>query len=178
MEHLRDSKTLKALGMNEKNQWILYDEKPKGFIEHLSSNIDNNNILSEIELKQYEELCAACQFLEGDTLLEELKALESHFPGILTANDEEIETAESELKFLENGTRERKNRIKRMENSEKKQLKVIEAIEKRHFELNYQHNHLEKDSMQKSNVLSELQKTNQNRIVDLKNIYTLTVCCK
>jgi hypothetical protein len=49
MENLKDSKTLKELGLNEKNEWILYDEKPKAFFEFLTQSIDADNILSEAQ---------------------------------------------------------------------------------------------------------------------------------
>jgi chromosome segregation ATPase len=114
-------------------------------------------------------------FLEGDALNEELKALESHFPGILTITDEEIETMERQLKFLENDTKERKERIIRMEGCEKRQLRDIEALEKKHFELDYQGKQLEEECMQKACNLERLQKSNQKKIVDLKQTYTQPV---
>jgi HAUS augmin-like complex subunit 3 len=175
MENLQDSKTLKELGLNEKNQWVLFDDKPKAFFEHLAANIDSDNILSESELKQYEELCASGQFLEGDALTEELKALESHFPGILTISDEEINEMERELEFLENDTKERKERIVRMEDCQKRQLRDIEALEKKHFDMDYQGKQLEEECLEKASILSDLQKSNQKKIADLKQTYTQPV---
>lgn len=178
MDNLQGSKSLQKLGLNEKNQWILYDEKPKAFFEHINMYIDNENILSEQEQKQYEELCASGQYLEGDALTDELKALESHFPGILTIDDGEIDKFERELEFLEKDTQERKDRIKRMEETEKRQLRDIEANDKKHFEFDYQGKHLQEQCFQKASALMELQKSNQKKVVDLKEVYIQPVNMK
>lgn len=177
MENLQDSKTLRALGLNEKNHWVLYDEKPKAFFEYIAANIDSFTYLSEAEQYQFSELYAAGHFLESDALTEELKNLECHFPGILTINDEEIDEKKRDLDFLNQDVRERKERVVRMCESERRQLRDIEALEKKHFELDYQEKQLVNDSLQKAGELMKLQKSNQSRIMDLKQTYLLPVSC-
>lgn len=168
---LTNSKVLKELGLNEKNQWILYDEKAKKFFEYLAGNIDEENILTKTETEALEEIKAAGKFLEGDALTEELKTLETYFPGILSVTDESIEEMEQELKFLQADTKEREERIRRMEETQKQQLKEKEVLEKRNIELDYQVKMLAEESLDKAQKLEEHQKSNQKMILEFKQTF-------
>lgn len=172
MENLQESGVLKELGLNGKNNWILYDEKPRAFFQHLARNIDSDNILTESELKKYNQLLSTGQFLEDDALLEELKALELNYSGILSVTDEDIDSMERELKFIKSDNLERNDRLERMETSAKRQRQSAEAFEEKSFEIDYQRKQLEKESLQKANSLSELQQLNQKQVVELKKTYS------
>lgn len=171
MENLLNSKVLKKLGLDDKNQWILYDDKARAFFEYLSENLDEGNILTQKELEQFEDLKATGKYLElGEALDEELKALESHFPGILALTDESQEI-EDELKFLEQETAEREARIARMIESGKKQLREMEIIEKHSNELDYTEKTLTNECLKDAEDLSERQKKNQQKVLQLKQTY-------
>ena len=175
MTSWQNSETLKSLGLNKKNEWILHDEKAQGFFQHLATNIGRENLLTEAEWKLFQDLKEAGQFMEGEALDNEIKTLESHFPGILTISNEEIEELERELKFLENDNNERKARIERMKLTEKKQLKDIAAKEAKRFELECKEKQLEQECLKKAGRLMELQKSNSTKIEELKQVYTQPV---
>lgn len=175
MTSWQNSETLKSLGLNTKNEWILHDEKAQGFFHHLATQIDSENVISEAEWKLLKELKEAGQFIEGEALDNEVKILEAHFPGILTISKEDVDELERELKFLENDTNERKARIERMKLTEKKQLKDIAAQEAKRFELECKEKQLEQDCLKKAGSLMELQKSNSNKIEELKQVYTQPV---
>jgi chromosome segregation ATPase len=175
MENLQSSKVLVELGLNEKNQWILYDEKPRKFFEYIAENLDEDNILTEKELKKYNDLVSAGLFLEGEALTEQMKTLESYFPGILSITDESVEEMERELKFLEADTQEREARILRMEETEKQLSNEIEVLEKKQIEIDYQEKQLTLECTEKAKILTELQQSNQQLIIHLNEIYTQPV---
>lgn len=175
MENLKESKFLQALGLDEKNEWMLYDENMKKFFEYLAANFDDDNILTEEDTKMCEDLKAKGGYLEGEALTEALKELETTFPGILTITDEDLENKKQELKLLEDENFERDERIARMEETRKTQQRDIEALEKRHFEVDYQLKFVTKECLEKADELSELQKSNQQKIAQLSQIYTQPV---
>lgn len=179
MEKLLESKVLKDLGMDEASQWMLYDDNLKEFFEHLA-NLDEDNILTDEELKQYKELKAAGLYVEGEELEEKLKEVELRFPGILTITGEEVEEMERELAFLEADCNEREERIERMKKADEKQLKEISEIEEKYQELDYQENLLTEELEQKAAKLSNLQKSNQQMVRELNEIYaepvSVSVC--
>lgn len=178
MEKLQKSGVLKNLGLDEKNTWILYDEAPRDFFEHLAANLDEANILTEIEYEQYKDLLVSSQFLEGDALTEELKELESQFPGILEINDDSIEELEQEFKQLESEQRDRVDRIARMEETVKQQRKYNAELEMKSFDLDYQEDQVTKECIEKVKKLSELQESNQLKIVQLTQTYMQLVSIK
>lgn len=171
MDNLLKSNVLKEIGLSEKNQWILFDDQAKTFFNHLAENLDSDNILTQQELMQFEEIKAAGKFLEADVLTEELKNLESYFPGILSITNESIEDMQQELNFLQADTKEREDRIQLMEDTKKQQQKKIGDLERRNMELDYQVELLSKESLEKAQNLEELQKTNQKNVQELKQIY-------
>ena len=178
MDSLKNSTTLKELGLDDKNQWLLYDDKARKFFEYLSENIDNQNILSQPEIIKYEELKAAEQYQRpGYALDEELKALEAHFPGIFSITDESINEIKQELNCYDL-TSEREASIERMIESEKKALIETEAIEAQLCELECQEKTLADESLQKAKILSELQKESQRLVMLLKQTYVDPVSIK
>lgn len=171
MDSLKTSTALKELGLDDKNQWLLYDDNARKFFEYLSQNIDYQNILSQQEIRKYEELKAADQYLEpGYSLDEELKALEAHFPGILSVTDESISEVEQELKCYDLIS-EREARIERMIESEKKELLETEVIEEQLVEIECQEKVLAEECLEKAKMLTDLQKENQQMTLLLKQTY-------
>lgn len=51
---MENSQILRELGLNDKNQWILFDEKARKFLEYIDKNLDSDNVLTDKELLQYE----------------------------------------------------------------------------------------------------------------------------
>lgn len=175
MDNLQQSKVLKDLGLTEKNQWILQDEKVRPFFEYLAENFDNENILTPAEYEQYKDLVASGQFLEGEALSQELQELEMKYPGISTITDESVEELEREVAFMNQQIKEQDSRVTRMEEHKRNQLKEIEALEDKNQELDYQEDLLTKDCLEKSKALEELQIANQYMVAELRQSYTQPV---
>ena len=73
MDKLENSKVLKDIGLDEKNKWILHEEKAQKFFEFIANNVDNSNILTNFELFEYEKLVEAGKVLNDEELERELK---------------------------------------------------------------------------------------------------------
>jgi len=175
MERLRKSKTLKKLGLNGKNEWILHDEKATKFFDWMSENLEDDNILSEEELRRYEELVKSGQYLEGEALEQEMKELQASFPGIMSITEEIIEEQERKLQLLESDSAQRSDRIKRMGEAEKKQsLKFTEMADAKH-ELECQLKIVVEDCVAKAETLSDLSRSNQKSIAHVKDSFVLPV---
>lgn len=172
---LLESILLRNLCVNEKNNWILCDEAPRKFFQYLAATVDDSNVLDNLELELYKDLCQSGQFQSGGSLTEELIELESSFPGIMLLTEEQIEEMKEELEFLEADNVKREERITSMEGIQKCLLKEIEVIRNKSQELNYQEKISRIESLEKANQLVELQKSNQQSIFTLSQIYTQPV---
>ena len=139
------------------------NDKAREFLEWCATNLDKDNILTEHELAQYEAIKVSGQFLEGDALTEELKALESYFPGILTLDEKEIEQKERELNFLNADTTSRTDRIDRM--------KKTEEIEKKRIAEDYQQKLLTEECVAKAKEVDEIKKSNLQKMDELRKSY-------
>lgn len=168
---LTESKVLALLGIDDKNRWILYDEKLKKFFEHIANNLDEDNILTPEEIRQYEALLACGEYKEGEELSDELKELEHCFPGIFTVTDESIEEMQREIEFLKKDTAEREDRIVRMEEAQRKQQLATESNMKRSIELDYEEKLLTDECLEKAKKLEDLQKSNQQSALQQKQAH-------
>ena len=130
MDKLENSKVLKDIGLDEKNKWILHEEKAQKFFEFLANNVDNSNILTNSELFEYEKLIEAGKVLNDEQLEAELKNIEESFPGFFSVNDDELEEMEEEVKRLEADINERSDRLSRMKDCDGEQLKTITELER------------------------------------------------
>lgn len=185
---------LKELGLKDSNQWILYEEKPKKFFEHITDNLDDDNVLTDKELKFYEvsmlslclslpvsyfhslqDLVAAKQFLEGDSLSDQLKSLEFRYSGINTLTDNEVDELELDLRILEADTKDREERILRMKETHRHQLNDIVEVEKRKFERDYQETQITESCILMAQDLSKIQESNKQKTMQLNEIYTQPV---
>lgn len=171
MENLMDSEVLKSLGLDEKSEWMLYDEKARKFFEYIANNLDGDNVLTVDELKAYQEIVAAGTYLKGEALSDELRSLESFFPGILTITEEQIKEHERELAMLKADTASRTDRISRMKETALNQQRDVERFEKKRVDLEYQENILTQEAIVMSAQLEEQQKLNLQRTKDLKQTY-------
>lgn len=171
MKNLMDSEVLKSLGLDEKSEWMLYDDKAREFFKFIANNLDSDNVLTPDELKAYKDIEAAGNYLKGDALAEELRSLESFFPGILTVSESQIKEQERELAMLKADTATRQDRMGRMEETMKHQQRDIERFEKRRQDLEYQEKLLTQEAIEKTAQLEELQKLNLQRTKDLKQTY-------
>lgn len=166
-----DSEVLKSLGLDEKSEWMLYDDKARKFFESIANNLDSDNVLTADELKAYNEIIAAGTYLKGEALSDELKSLESFFPGILTINEQLIKEQERELAMLKADTAARADRISRMKETAINQQRDIEKFEKKREDLQYQEKILTQEAIVMSAQLEELQKSNLQKTKDLKQTY-------
>lgn len=191
---MEQSKILKDLGINEKNQYLLHDENAKKFFEYIVENLDEDNVLSDKELQLYEvkffliihslflswfiaqqDLVASGQFLEGDALAGKLQELELKYSGIFSITDADVEEMEQELKFIEADNKEREERITRMEETRKQQSIEISKAEERQFELKYETKLVSESCFRKAQELTELQKSNKEKVAKLIEVYTQPV---
>jgi hypothetical protein len=178
METLENSKVLKLLGLDDKNKWILHDEKAQKFFEYIANNFDESNILTDSEIQEYEDLKSAGLVLSDEDLEKELKNIESTFPGFFSVTDEKIKALEEEVKKLEAETTERAERLSRMQECEDEQLRNIAKIERENHDILFQQQLLTDECKAKAKELSNLQKSNTEKIAQLNQIYLQPVSVK
>jgi chromosome segregation ATPase len=178
MESLENSKILKLLGLDDKNKWVLQDEKAQKFLEYIASNLDETNILTDSEIQEYEDLKSAGLVLEGDELENELKNIEINFPGFFSVTEQQIEELEEQIRQLEDETSERTDRVARMQECEEEQLKKIARIESESQETMVQQLLYAEQCLEKSRELASLQKSNSDKIIQLNQIYVTPVRLK
>lgn len=175
MDNLENSKVLKDIGLDEKNKWILHEEKSQKFFEFITSNLDNSNILTNSELQEYEKLIEAGNVLNDEELEHELKNIEQSFPGFFSINDDELADLEDEVMKLEIDINERSERLSRMKDFEDEQLKTIKELERANIEIGLKERLLTEECLKRSSKLENLQETNSQETAQLNKLYTQQV---
>lgn len=122
-----------------------------------------------------QDLVAAKQFLEGDSLSDHLKSLEFRYSGISALTDNEVDELELELKILEADTKDREERILRMKETQRHQLNDIVEVDKRKFERDYQEKQITESCILMAQDLSKIQESNKQKTTQLNEIYTQPV---
>lgn len=171
MEKLSTSKVLATIGLDEKNQWLLYDGEMRKFLEYIAENLYGDNVLTNEEVMQYETLKDSGELKTGEELSEQLKELEQCFPGIFDVTDKSIEEMQLEIEFLKKDTAEREKRISRMQETQRKQEIAVAQSQKRIDELDYLEKLQIEECTEKSKRLEDLQKCNHKAVVELKELY-------
>ncbi|KAL7029827.1 hypothetical protein ACKWTF_006383 [Chironomus riparius] len=172
MDKLENSKVLKDIGLDEKNKWILHEEKAQKFFEFIANNVDNSNILTNSELFEHEKLIEAGKVLNDEELERELKNIEESFPGFFSVNDDELDELEAEVKKLEADINERSDRLSRIKDFEGEQLKTITELERINSEVALKERLLTEECLKRSSELESLQETNSKEVAQLDKIYT------
>lgn len=175
MDKLENSKVLKDIGLDEKNKWILHEEKAQKFFEFIANNVDNSNILTNSELFEHEKLIEAGKVLNDEELERELKNIEESFPGFFSVNDDELDELEAEVKKLEADINERSDRLSRIKDFEGEQLKTITELERINSEVALKERLLTEECLKRSSELESLQETNSQEVAQLDKIYTQPV---
>jgi hypothetical protein len=176
MENLENSEVLKEIGLNEKNKWILQEEKAKRFFEFIANNIDKSNILTNSELQEYEKLVEAGKVLSDEELEKELKNIEHSFPGFFSVTDDQIAKLEDEVKRLEADINERSEGKSKMKDFESEQKKTISELEIINGEYELKERLLSEECLKRSSELESLQLSNSQATAELNKIYTQQVC--
>lgn len=176
MENLENSSVLKEIGLDERNKWILNEEKAKKFFEFIANNLDKSNILTNSELQEYDKLVEAGKVLSDEDLENELKNIEQSFPGFFSVTDDKIADLEDEVKRLEMDISERSERLSRMKDFEGEQIKTISEQERINGEIALKERLLTEECLKRSSELESLQESNSQEVAQLNKIYTLQVC--
>lgn len=167
MENLSQSQALKRLGLKEKDEWLLYDDKGKKFFQYLAENVSNINILTsqEYEFSQNQEC------LKGKELDVEVETLGNFFNGLFEASEKSIEEMEEEIRFWNSDTANSQLRTSRIEESEKHQLKMLEKTDKDKVNFSLQKQDVVSSCLAQSEKLQDLQLSNQAKIRQSKEMY-------
>lgn len=175
MELIENSQVLKLIGLDEKNKWILQEQKASNFFEYITKNLDESNILTDSEIKEYEDLLAAGRVLNDDELEKEMKEIEIAFPGFFSVTDEKLEDMEEKIQKLQSEISERSDRISRMDDAGCEQSKEIRDLEKKSIEVNLQLKFVTEQCMEKAKQLTLIQKSNNQKVSNLNQIYIQSV---
>lgn len=167
---------LKKLNFDVKDQWLLYDENLKPFFSWFFTNIDSNdNVLSDLEISEFEDLKSAKKVLPEEELELELTKIEKEFPGLLTLTESDIEAHESKLKMLESEESLLKSQLQCMKETETQAISDLEMMEREQLDSEYRLHVMTQSSIEKSKSLSSLQNSIQHRIIQLNQCYLQTV---
>lgn len=167
---------LKKLNFEAKDQWLLYDENLKPFFSWFFENIDaNDNVLSDLEISEFEDLKRTKRLLTDEELELELKKVEKEFPGLLTLSESDIEAQKSKLKKLEAEESLLKTQLQSMKETEARATKDLEIMEREQLDSEYRLHVITQSSIEKSKSLSSLQNSTHHKIVQLNQCYLQTV---
>lgn len=172
---LENSQILKEIGLNDKNRWILHEEKSQKFFEFIANNLDSSNILTDFEMQEYENLVETKKALDNEELAVELKNIEHSFPGFFSVTDDMLDDLENEVKELENDIAEKSERITRMKDFENEQLRNLVEIERKNTDMELKQRLLTDECLKKSKELTDLQSSNSRETSELNKIFTQQV---
>lgn len=98
---IKNFEIFKKLGFDSTNQWMFYDERFQIFFSHFAENINDENILTEHEVLEHNEMQQKNEILPANERKNELNNLQDEYPGLLELNDSCIEKITNEIKNLE-----------------------------------------------------------------------------
>lgn len=163
------------MGFTDKNQWLLFDEIPRNFLQWIQSSIDNSNIIDVIEKKNFDDLKNAGRELTDDELADEQKLIESYFPGFFAVNYDDIQVLQESLQFHQAAEAEMETRSLKLNSLERKQMIDLKQMEQQLLDLNYKHKLLSEDCLKKSKDLMDLQAQNHQLTAQLNELFVQQV---
>lgn len=175
MSELNESKVLKDLGLNQKNTWVIYDKAPKQFFEFLSTNFDDRNILSEVELQKTKELQESGEWLDEEAVNEELRLIREKYPEIDDLSDEKVKELEDELDFYSNLLNEREKRCEKIQQEIADVDQQIESNEKEEIDLIHHEKCLKESCSSSITKLDQCIHENQTRVSSINEVYSQPV---
>lgn len=147
----------KILDVNENNKWITHDAN--SFFNWTVKNL-SENILTEEEYQAYQEL----QDISHEELKKQLLDIEYEFPGFFSITEKDVIEMEKEAAMLEEEINERNDRIIRMEEHERMELKAFARIEKEKIESDLEIKFMAEEIARKIEKLENLRKENSKKI--------------
>lgn len=119
---MESSEILKSLGLNDKNKWILYDDKAYNFFKYCDEYLNNKNCLTEAENLIFNDFILSTEFDENIKKEDELK-----YAGILSINEDSIKENDNYATLIEEENEERLNRILKMQEYARKDKSLYET---------------------------------------------------
>lgn len=145
------------LGINDSNKWILQDASQ--FFTWISENLDSSNILTEHEFLASLDLKDT-----SDDELKKLRDIELEFPGFFSITEEDLIEKQKELAILEDEINERNDRILRMEEHERNEIKTLAKVLEEITECDLETKFLTEQVNTKVEKLENLRKSNANKV--------------
>lgn len=166
---LENIDTLKKLGLTEENQWILYDDNLGVFLSWINTNIDEANMLTALEIKEYDDLPVKYLYSE---LSDVLKDIEKELPDYnCNVDSDDIDGFSETLKALQETEDMLKNQNELMNNTYTEQQKILDYLNQSDLRLDCEIETLSPICSKKAASLTELQTSNQKDIQLLNQCY-------
>ncbi|XP_050079012.1 augmin complex subunit dgt3 [Anopheles maculipalpis] len=163
--------TLKKIGgIDVRHLWIIHDETFREFFDWFTK-IDDENLVTDLLLKSYQELTRNGTVLDDAILEEQLQELNQEYVNILDYTDRDVEALEQQLEQLV----EVEERYEKLLNGAKKTeitlTKELSELERSIREQEYFLDKVASNSMDMARQLEESQQATQQQISDLHHCY-------
>uniref|UniRef100_A0A182X4V5 HAUS augmin-like complex subunit 3 N-terminal domain-containing protein n=1 Tax=Anopheles quadriannulatus TaxID=34691 RepID=A0A182X4V5_ANOQN len=163
--------TLKKIGgIDVRHLWIIHDETFREFFDWFTK-IDDDNLVTDMLLKNYQELDRNGIVLNDALLEEQLHALNHEFSGILEHTDRDVEALEQQLEQLV----EVEEKYEKLLNGAKKTdlalTKELSELERSVRDQEYVLEKVATNSVEMARQLEESQQATQQQISDLQHCY-------
>ncbi|XP_314793.5 augmin complex subunit dgt3 [Anopheles gambiae] len=163
--------TLKKIGgIDVRHLWIIHDETFREFFDWFTK-IDDDNLVTDMLLKNYQELDRNGTVLNDALLEEQLHALNHEFSGILEHTDRDVEALELQLEQLV----EVEEKYEKLLNGAKKTdlalTKELSELERSVRDQEYVLEKVATNSVEMARQLEESQQATQQQISDLQHCY-------
>ncbi|SPP74839.1 augmin complex subunit dgt3 [Drosophila guanche] len=147
----------KKLGIDSSNQWLLYDEKLEKFFKYLSVSITDDNILTELEALERDEMQQGAMWLKGSELQMKQQEIEAENPGLLTHTQQDVDALTAMSAAIEEATTDYARLIENMVNSKHSINNNLSELECAAAALQTTEKSLLSECQEKAKQLEELQ---------------------
>jgi hypothetical protein len=130
------------------------------FFTWIADNLDISNILSEKEYLTSLDLAET----SAEDLDQQLRDIEYEFPGFFSITEQDVIEKAKEAAMLEEETTERNDRIIRMDEYERNELKALAKIEEEKMESDLEIRFLTEEVAKKMEKLENIRKSNTKKI--------------
>ncbi|XP_055381278.1 augmin complex subunit dgt3 [Condylostylus longicornis] len=166
-DFIQGSDIFKKIGLDESNQWVVYDESYQIFFSWFTASVKNNNTLTELEILEMNDLRKDGEYIQGSELDNKMSELVKSYPNILNYEDVDALNFKIELQSKKEIYDMFYDLSQDIEKTKCALNRRVSNAEIKIQEISSQEDLLYKNCLQKARKLQELQKENRKYCLEL-----------
>ncbi|XP_058818148.1 augmin complex subunit dgt3 [Topomyia yanbarensis] len=151
--------------------WLLHDESFKDFFGWFGQSVDEDNLITDILLREYTELERTGCVLTDEEVLAELEILEQDYPNILEYKETDVDDYEEQLDQLVAIEEQYEKLLADAKKSENCLTRELSELEMKLIDVEFNYGRVAAECLEKATFLEEIQADTQQKIFEMHQCY-------